>query len=59
MISVSVCSVAAGGDVKWPQAKSLGKPGTGRTAPVATWERITNDSLGSCGFRISTVNQAT
>lgn len=58
MISVSVGSVAVGGDVKWPQVKSLGKPGTGRTTPVATWERITNNSLGSCGSRILTVNQA-
>lgn len=57
-ISVSVGSVAVGGDMKCPRVKTLAKPGTRRTTPVATWERITNDSLGSCGSGISTVNQA-
>lgn len=46
-------SVSVGSEVK-----TLGKPGTRMTTPVATWERITNDSLGSCGSGISTVNQA-
>lgn len=35
-----------------------GKAGTGRATPVATQERVINNSLGGCGSRTSTVNHA-